>query len=349
MKGLIVLDGPDGAGKTTLAKQLVKAFGGCYYHLTYRFKDNMFLYHTAALHHALSKSAKQLVVIDRLWPSESIYADVYRGGSSWPHMGRMMDRVIRKHAGIYVICQARTSYLHMTRFAALAEKRVEMYEPNQQMEDIWSLYNALWSGAPLIPPGGSYYDDVLASGGMMNRKDSLRYSIEVEGETPQTMVKFVDKLVKRLLAHQATQTPIGLDPSFENFLGHVEGAKYLFIGDKLSDKKFNNIKWPFYQYAGSSLYLSEQLSKMGFNEGLACWTNANEPHGKAVIDYMTDEYKLKPIYFGWDAIGGVKREDHNGQKQGFLRHPQFYNRFEHNSDQFIIDLKGALADADKDS
>lgn len=343
MKGLIVLEGPDGGGKTTLAKTLCRMFKGRYLHATYRYKDNMFLYHTAILKHAVDHSVKQLVILDRSWPSESVYADIYRKGSLWPHMGRMMDRVIRKHAGIYVICQARTAGLHMGRFIDLAKKRREMYEPDQRMEDVWSLYNAMWSGAPFITPGGSYYDDILASGGMMNRSDSLRYSIEVEGESPRTLSKFIDKLVHRLVAYQQEQTPIGLDNTYHNFLGHVRGAKYLFVGDKLSDKRFNHVGWPFYCYSNSSLYLSEQLSAMGFNEGLACWTNANDEHGTQTVTYLTEEYGLKPIFFGMNALGKFTNHEMMGnQKFELIRHPQFYNRFEHNSGLLIEDLRKAF-------
>lgn len=343
MRGLIILEGPDGGGKTTLAKTLVRMFKGKYLHMTYRFKEHQFLYHTAMLKHAIDCSVKQLVILDRTWLSESVYADVYRGGSKWPHMGRMMDRVIRKHAGIYVICQARTSYLHMTRFADLAKKRQEMYEPDQRMEDVWSLYNALWSGASSVKSGESFYDDILASGGMMNRKDSLRYSIEVEGESPRTLSKFIDRLIHRLTAYQQEQTPIGLDNTYHNFLGHVRGAKYLFVGDRLSPTRFKHVGWPFYFYGGSSLYLTEQLSRMGFDEGLACWTNANEEHGLKTVTYLTEEYRLKPIFLGNDAMARFKsKDDFGGMGFNAIRHPQYYRRFHHNDDLMIEDLRKAL-------
>ena len=67
MKGLIVIDGCDGTGKTTLAEAICKRYDGVYIHNTYRWPQKMPLYHTAALHRALKIARTKLVVIDRLW------------------------------------------------------------------------------------------------------------------------------------------------------------------------------------------------------------------------------------------------------------------------------------------
>ena len=101
---IIVLEGPDGSGKTTLAKMLVDEYGFAYRHLTYRFKDRMHLYHWAALELCLKDAETGPVVLDRWWPSEIVYADVFRGGSKWPLWPRMLDRVALKHGVTYVWC-----------------------------------------------------------------------------------------------------------------------------------------------------------------------------------------------------------------------------------------------------
>ena len=97
--GIIVLDGPDGAGKTTLAKYLQGHYGAKYIDMTYRWKKNQFEYHTAAIHHAIQLSQKQLVVIDRWWMSENIYADVYRKDYTYAHIGIVLaiDKIGRAH------------------------------------------------------------------------------------------------------------------------------------------------------------------------------------------------------------------------------------------------------------
>tara|TARA_R100000084_G_scaffold83769_1_gene39275 strand:+ start:382 stop:570 length:189 start_codon:yes stop_codon:yes gene_type:complete len=52
---IIVLDGPDAVGKTTLAKKIQERVPNTrYMHLTYRWKDKIFDYHTGAIHLAAS-------------------------------------------------------------------------------------------------------------------------------------------------------------------------------------------------------------------------------------------------------------------------------------------------------
>ena len=77
---IIVLDGPDAVGKTTLANKIVEMYPNTkYLHLTYRFKDKIFDYHTAAIRLASKWAKTHNVIIDRWWPTEAWYATVYRG------------------------------------------------------------------------------------------------------------------------------------------------------------------------------------------------------------------------------------------------------------------------------
>ncbi len=47
---IIVLDGPDAVGKTTLAEAFLKKYPDTkYLHLIYRWQDKIFDYHTAAM------------------------------------------------------------------------------------------------------------------------------------------------------------------------------------------------------------------------------------------------------------------------------------------------------------
>jgi thymidylate kinase len=334
MRGLIVLDGPDGAGKTTLGKALVAKYGGKYLHLTYRWKNSMFEYHTAALLHAISSCDKQLVVIDRLWMSELIYALVYRGGSTWPHMGRLMDRVVRKHVGMYVLCFDESMKTHQDRFMRLKAERVEMYNDTS---DVWALYNSLYHGGLGSEFGQDYFADLASDKGMKVRGDVWKYSIDQEG---RNVDQFMHQLMTCLELRQSEQTALGLDSTFQNFLGYAPEAKWVFVGDANIDKQYRKTSWPFYTYEGSSKFLLEQLSKMGFDETTACWTNANGPLGAAVVDLLCDEYGLTPIFMG---VGGLSKfkttELFHGKQFGCIREPEYYTRWRHNSNQLVDDLK----------
>lgn len=338
MKGLIVLDGPDGAGKTTLAKRLCEKYGGRYLHLTYRWKSSMFEYHTAALHHALSMSEKQLVIIDRLWMSELVYSTVYRNHSDWPHMGRMLDRVIRKHAGMYILCFDESMKSHQDRFMKLKAERVEMYHDTT---DVWAMYHSLYyGGIGDLDYGNDYFEDLTKKEGLQKRGDVWKYSIDNEG---RDIEGFINRFMTCFQLRQGEQIDLGLDPKFTNLLGYPAEAKYLFIGDRLSEKKYKSLGWPFYQYSDCSLYITKQLSRMGFDETLACWTNANEHMGMEVVYLLCHYYKLKPIFFGLQSMSKFKNDDDvANQTLGLIRHPQFYRRWRHNTDDFINDLTEVL-------
>lgn len=337
MKGLIILDGPDGAGKTTLGKRLVELYGGKYFHLTYRWKSRMFEYHTAALHHALSLANKQLVVVDRLWMSEIVYATVYRGGSTWPHMGRLLDRVIRAHAGLYVMCFDESMKAHQDRFMELKASRVEMYNDTT---DVWALYNVMYHGSLGGEYGQDYFSDIANGPGLKARADVVKYSIDVEG---RDIDSFCRALMTRLSHRQNGLGYLKNYLKYGSWLGYAPEAKYLFIGDRLSDAKFRSIYWPFYAYKNCSKFLLEQLSMIGFDETLACWVNANECFGLELVELGVKHYGLTPIFFGQQA--SLKFTGYNkivGVKPRIIKHPQYYARFEHNTTSFIEDLVHAM-------
>ena len=79
MQGIIILDGPDCCGKTTLQNFLVKEYNALSMHLTYPAPApmNMLEYQTREMIYAIVQSSLgNLVVVDRHWISEQIYAKV---------------------------------------------------------------------------------------------------------------------------------------------------------------------------------------------------------------------------------------------------------------------------------
>lgn len=127
-RGIIVLDGPDGSGKTTLAKNICEQYGAKYLHLTYRFPYNMDLYHLAAINFAEKHSQNGLVVIDRWWMSEIAYANAYRKGSRWPLMGNVLSRIANSNTLLYVLCIPENIRKHLDDYEALFNTREEMYK-----------------------------------------------------------------------------------------------------------------------------------------------------------------------------------------------------------------------------
>ena len=104
--GIVILEGPDACGKTTLQDHLVDMYDAIPIHLTYN-KDVapiMLEYQAENMFKAIKMAENNLVIVDRHWISEVIYANVFRGGSPWPYMGELMDLTWRYYAAIYVLC-----------------------------------------------------------------------------------------------------------------------------------------------------------------------------------------------------------------------------------------------------
>jgi thymidylate kinase len=77
---IIVLEGPDRGGKSTLAHYLLDKYNfGCYLHATYRPGMDV-----AQHHHDITIAAKcsnMNTVVDRFWISEMVYGSIFR--SQW--------------------------------------------------------------------------------------------------------------------------------------------------------------------------------------------------------------------------------------------------------------------------
>ncbi len=138
---IIILDGPDGTGKTTLATELANQFTprGKVLHLTKRWLDKMPLYHFAAWRCALRWSQHQAVIIDRWHLSERVYAAAYRGGTRWPHLSSMLDSLAKSRSALMILALPRDKDRYLTQFRALRKTREEMYSSGEEL--VWDGYH----------------------------------------------------------------------------------------------------------------------------------------------------------------------------------------------------------------
>ena len=120
---IYVVEGPDGAGKTTLANKLAEP--SHVLHCGNRFHSMMVEYHMTICLQALALSKTGPVVIDRWWPSEIVYSAVFRGGTKFPEIGRMLDRVATKHGFVYVMCIPDDKEQYINSFNELKSTRDE--------------------------------------------------------------------------------------------------------------------------------------------------------------------------------------------------------------------------------
>ena len=331
MKGIIVIDGCDGTGKTTLAKAICDKFNGHYLHNTYRWPSKMPLYHTAALHYALKLAREKLVVIDRLWMSEAIYAAAYRGGTPWPHMGRLMDRMVRRFAGLYILTQSPDG--HREKFQQLKTEREEMYD---DVEQVRASFECLFEGG--FAGHDRDYVQQLSVHGMRMRDDVLPYHYDLEG---QYMPVFLDMVQDTLEQRQSTQLPLALDLKHENFAGHLGDAEFVFVGDSTTSS-MRAINWPWYDFGNGSEFLASTLHDLMFDEARAVYVNANEANGPLYInDCLNLKPNLKVVAFGGSAAKTLFACCNTRIHE--VMHPSFAKRFNKGPD-FLLELKKVIND-----
>jgi GTPase SAR1 family protein len=319
MKGIIVLDGPDACGKTTLAntiKEVCKKINVPYYyqHAEYKFKNRMFCYHEALVRRAIKFSQSGIAVIDRLHWSEYVYSTIYRGSSKWPLQWRYFDRLLQKYAALNVICVADTAEEVRSWHKIALEKREEMYD--NRMDEIASQYISILNARD-------------------HRRDYIQYNwmrerLNTEG--------FAAMLLTELRELRAEQPGNYLRENSYEILGNVSTAEYLFIGERLNNKSRHQI-WPFWEYANSSLHLTQTLDKLNFDESKAVWVNYYD-NPDTIGELLEYNKNLKLITLG-QRLG--EKLWNKGIKSVFTYHPSYAKRF--NLELYDKHLEKALKNA----
>lgn len=138
-KPAIVLEGPDGSGKTTLAEKLCKALDLQYMHLTY-LKDPEAMYaQFVAAEKALQYGG---VLLDRYIMSNYAYSaasdvPVVKQASKFLYT---MQALIRTDRVYHILCMPVDRRAYLTEFERLSKERDEMYKSVRYMESVYDEY-----------------------------------------------------------------------------------------------------------------------------------------------------------------------------------------------------------------
>lgn len=184
-KGIIILDGPDGCGKTTLAEFLQKEYGAYYMHSTWspELEPDMEEYMRLTTQMAKRISQNQLVVLDRHWLSELVYSDVFREGAN------RVSMYYREHTGLIggtnipnrlvVCCPERE--VAKQHFDVLKDTREEMYS---NVDKIVDAYLALWYGDKyyVFKNKNKYIQSINLEQGLQNMENTVRYDWTQDGK-----------------------------------------------------------------------------------------------------------------------------------------------------------------------
>lgn len=313
---VIVLEGADCAGKSTLGEFLRGHWStpdvpATLIHATYRFPNQMFDYHTALLEKVLKLREVGPVILDRWWPSELIYADVFRGGSKWPMGGRMLDRVAMKHGFMYVGCIPSDDGVHTRIFNERAEAGGEMYTRNEGVADQYKKWHHR----------------------MSHRPDYVRYDFCTQGAD---MREFAEALMLQSAMLNMTIPAPFHNRTYRQVAGNPRSPLVMILGERSNPKGRHSV-WPFFEHANSSLWLTQALANAGLKEEQIAWYNVLPEDGdeKWARESLDTAYNvIKPHYLL--ALGrtaqimclkaGLAIHEHGYRT---LPHPQYVKRFQH--------------------
>ncbi len=316
MGKVIILEGPDGGGKTTLANQLVKEFGYVRKHegppppgadLVARYQELL----------NDSIESKQDVVHDRLWLGERIYGPISRGVDRLGDEGqRLFDRIHTSKKILQFVCLPPIE-TNQSVYSLKVQEKDDYLKSMDKWKEVYSSYNN-W----LYNNMGPFYQ-------------LFDYS---NGDTAKLAASLADY-------YYLGRFPKGMVGSSK--------ARYLFIGDQPNHE---SIDIPFHALNGSSGYLNRAIAMAGIKESELALANAYGPRGRefhalgSILNAVPNVEKIFLLgnesvkWYGSDLNAGIKIPC----RVYNLPHPSYLKRFKGNNPQILANAIRKVIDGSSD-
>lgn len=333
---LIYLEGPDGSGKTTLAKTLCAKGNAIYLHDTYRGR-NQFKFTIALLRRAwkLQKLGKN-VVLDRSWIGDNIYSRIFRPGRQGAWV-RWAHGITERMGAITVIALPAERERYIQDYNALKGERPEMYD---RMQGIYQAYAEATFG--LHTDADDYLGMLSRQGGLHINKSTVIYDrYGPEGNNLDDFaVKLWDAARKRRLS-DIDETP-GLA---DNWSGRQNRDTVLLVGERPSGP-FGAWPVPFLGDSGYARYFANALTLANVRQDRLCMVNARDANDGADWNLRTalQRKPRKIVCLGRIALRTVRELDLLTNNVVSIEHPQVWQRFQfHEIDNYAAVLKEACS------
>lgn len=267
-ESLTIFEGPDGAGKSTAARQYAELTGALYVHFPALPKvgKNLARMYVEAMMPALL--GHQPVVFDRCWLSEFPYGVAFRkgvdrlGGSS----RRMLERLAMRCGAVVIFCDPGWKTVE-TNYGRRRE--LELLKSYEQLKIVHELYRAFDTNLPFVTYDYTTRDVAL---GLLEEIESLRSTRH----------------------HLDYQTAGNLD------------GKVAIVGKNFAERKDCDpwYQWPFASFdkGDCSQWLAKELTAGKIGEHQLLWLNADMDLG-----LLHDYPKLKIVALGKTAEAEVYR------------------------------------------
>jgi len=296
---MIILEGPDGGGKSTLAAALQRLHHGAriIHHGAYPHDRELFPRFLASL----LACADGPLILDRSWLSEPIYGEAVRGGED--RVGRVHQRMLERVAlgrGAWVLnCLPAWDSVH----EVWASRRADEYvEAPDHLRVVYEGYETLPERTCL--PVLRYDRDHTALPSPDGPKHHLSLS-DVDRELPSN-----------------------------GLIGNRDAPRVVLLGDRSNGEQ----DLPFVSQRGCSPWLTEQLEQAGVPETDLAWLNVRTPDGTfkdenalAVGQVLDAELvALGSVARAWC--------EHHGLVHRSVPHPQYWKRFNHQRTYPLLDI-----------
>jgi len=201
-KGIIILDGPDNTGKSTLAKFLKKYCDAHIIHSTWspELEERMYDYIIETFYQAMEISTRQLVIVDRSWLSDLVYGDVFRDGETQKRheMHNRIRLLMMSAHRVNILC---LPYDRDKYIATLPTMDYTGDEPYRDMNDIYNAYQSLYVGERYYykwKHSSKTVERIIPGGGLIVNTNQMLYDYTLY-DNPDKMEHFSKKVLRKLI------------------------------------------------------------------------------------------------------------------------------------------------------
>lgn len=294
---LIIVEGPDGAGKSTLIQGLGREWRATHFG-PYPGEAKIFHHYLNAL--AKVAKARQPQVFDRSWFSEHVYGQVLRKHDRLGYVrSRMLERVALGLNGVIILClpawEVVLKNFERTRATQLPQRLTDLGKIHA-----WYRWQLKTRVANPYAGLGVVVHDYTADDPLVTLQRALALSEQTRNRGPG--------------------------------IGTFRPGGTLIVGDQVSSRAPHRERsWPFVLETGCSPWLTEQLGALDVPEGRLYWVNARDHRGRltsarAWVDVLAP---ARVLALGAQAQQWCRTLLPADAPVHALKHPQYVKRFKH--------------------